>query len=68
METEFSLVRFKGDKEKADNVYKGIDPLTGDDIAEIIAFILERPKHVNISDLVVFPTAQASSTIVNRLD
>jgi NADP-dependent 3-hydroxy acid dehydrogenase YdfG len=68
VETEFSMVRFKGDKEKADNVYKGIDPLTGDDIAEIIAFILERPGHVNISDLVVFPTAQASSTIVNRLD
>ena len=68
VETEFSLVRFKGDQEKADSVYKGIDPLTGDDIAEIIAFILERPAHVNISDLVVFPTAQASSTIVNRLD
>ena len=66
VETEFSLVRFKGDQEKADGVYKGMDPLTGNDIAEIIAFVLECPPHVNISDLIVLPTAQASATIVNR--
>ena len=66
VETEFSEVRFKGDKERAANVYKGFDPLKPEDIADIIHFVVTRPYHVNIADLVVMPTAQASSTIVNK--
>lgn len=66
--TEFSEVRFKGDKTKAKNVYRGMEPLKGEDIAEVILFVLTRPSHVNISDLIVFPTAQASATIVARND
>jgi len=66
VQTEFSEVRFKGDKERAKLVYEGIDPLTGNDIAELIQFILSRPAHVNISDTVVFPAVQASSTLVDR--
>ena len=66
VETEFSNVRFKGDNEKADNVYKGFQPLKPEDIADIIYFVISRPSHVNIADLVVMPTAQASSTIVKK--
>lgn len=66
VETEFSLVRFKGDQEKAGTTYRGMTPLTPDDIAETILFVVTRPPHVNISDLTIFPTAQASSTMVNR--
>ncbi|RXP54303.1 SDR family NAD(P)-dependent oxidoreductase [Lutibacter sp. HS1-25] len=66
VETEFSEVRFKGDKEKAKNVYKGFDALQAQDIAEIIYFVISRPIHVNIEDLVVYPTAQASATILNK--
>lgn len=65
VETEFSKVRFKGDK-KADDVYKGFDALQAEDIAEIIYFVVSRPKHVNIADLLVYPTAQASTTILKR--
>lgn len=65
--TEFSEVRFKGDAARAANVYKGFTPLQPEDIADIIQFVLSRPYHVNIADLVVMPTAQASSTIVNRI-
>lgn len=68
VETEFSEVRFKGDKEKAQNVYKGFDALQGRDIAEIIYFVVSRPIHVNIEDLVVYPTAQASATILKKED
>jgi 3-hydroxy acid dehydrogenase / malonic semialdehyde reductase len=64
--TEFSNVRFKGDDEKAQNVYKGFSPLQAEDIADIIHFVVSRPYHVNIADLIVMPTAQASSGIVNR--
>jgi NADP-dependent 3-hydroxy acid dehydrogenase YdfG len=64
--TEFSNVRFKGDGEKAQNVYKGFSPLQAEDIADIIHFVVSRPYHVNIADLIVMPTAQASSGIVNR--
>ena len=64
--TEFSEVRFKGDKAKADSVYKGFDPLVAQDIAETIAFVLSRPAHVNIADLLILPTAQATSTLVNK--
>lgn len=66
VETEFSQVRFKGDDTRAAQVYQGFQPLTPEDIAEIIAFALSRPPHVNIADLVVMPTAQASSTIVRK--
>lgn len=66
VETEFSEVRFKGDAEKAEKVYKGFSPLQADDIADIIHFVVSRPYHVNIADLVVMSTAQASSTIVKR--
>ena len=65
VETEFSKVRFKGDK-IADSVYKGYKALQAKDIAEIIYFAVSRPPHVNIADLLVFPTAQASSTIVKK--
>ncbi|MCV9927777.1 SDR family NAD(P)-dependent oxidoreductase [Flavobacterium sp. LS1R49] len=66
VETEFSQVRFKGDADRASNVYKGFDPLQAEDIADIIHFVVSRPYHVNIADLVVMSTAQASSTIVKR--
>jgi NADP-dependent 3-hydroxy acid dehydrogenase YdfG len=65
VETEFSKVRFKGDK-IADNVYKGFKALQAEDIAEIIYFVISRPYHVNIADLLVFPTAQANSTTINK--
>ena len=66
VETEFSQVRFKGDLDRAETVYKGFQPLRPEDIAEIIHFVVTRPYHVNIADLVVMPTAQASSTIVKK--
>ena len=59
--TEFSLVRFKGDQQKADNVYIGFDPLLAQDIAETILFVVTRPAHVNIDDLLIMPTAQGSA-------
>tara|TARA_R110000796_G_scaffold183498_1_gene299896 strand:- start:28005 stop:28769 length:765 start_codon:yes stop_codon:yes gene_type:complete len=66
VETEFSEVRFKGDHKRAENVYKGFEPLQPEDIADIIHFVVTRPYHVNIADLIVMSTAQASSTIVNK--
>jgi 3-hydroxy acid dehydrogenase / malonic semialdehyde reductase len=66
VETEFSEVRFKGDVEKAKSVYSGYKALQAADIAEIIHFVITRPYHINIEDLVVYPTAQASATILNR--
>ncbi len=66
VETEFSNVRFKGDDQRADNVYKGFQPLTPEDIADIIHFVVTRPYHVNIADIVVMPTAQASATIIKK--
>ena len=66
VQTEFSEVRFKGDTEKANKVYEGFQPLKPEDVAEIIHFLVSRPPHVNIADLVVMATAQASSTIVNK--
>jgi NADP-dependent 3-hydroxy acid dehydrogenase YdfG len=65
-ETEFSVVRFKGNKEAADAVYSGFDPLTAIDIAETVYFAATRPAHVNLNDIVIMPTAQASSTILNK--
>lgn len=66
VETEFSAVRFKGDPERASIPYKGLQPLHGEDIADLILFALTRPTHVVVADLVVFPVAQASATVVNR--
>ena len=66
VETEFSTVRFKGDEDRAKGVYRGFQALKAEDIADIIRFVVTRPYHVNIADLVVFPTAQASSTIVKK--
>ncbi|HET8884843.1 MAG TPA: SDR family NAD(P)-dependent oxidoreductase [Salinimicrobium sp.] len=64
--TDFSKVRFKGDTERAESVYRDFDPLQPEDIAEIILFMVTRPAHVNIADLLVLPTAQANSTIVHK--
>jgi len=66
VETEFSDVRFKGDSKKARTVYSGYKALQAEDIADIIHFVVTRPYHVNIEDLVVYPTAQASATILNK--
>lgn len=66
VETDFSKVRFKGDTQKADKVYQGFDCLQAEDIADVIHFVVTRPYHVNIADLIVLSTAQASSTMVNR--
>ena len=66
VETEFSEVRFKGDKEKAAGVYQGFDALQAQDIAETIDFITSRPPHVNIEDVVIYPTAQANTTTLTR--
>jgi NADP-dependent 3-hydroxy acid dehydrogenase YdfG len=66
VETEFSLVRFKGDEARASSVYKGLTPLTGEDIADVIVYVLTRPDHVVLADITVFPKAQGSSTLVNR--
>lgn len=67
VDTEFSLVRFKGDTEKAKTVYQGLTPLYAEDIAEAVEFIVTRPKHVNINDMLIMPTAQATATITNRI-
>jgi 3-hydroxy acid dehydrogenase / malonic semialdehyde reductase len=64
--TEFSLVRFHGDKQKADNVYSGFNPLSAEDVAETILFMATRPDHVNIDDLTIMPTAQGSARDVIR--
>ncbi|MDQ2676680.1 MAG: SDR family NAD(P)-dependent oxidoreductase, partial [Actinomycetota bacterium] len=66
VETEFALVRFEGDTEKARQVYEGIQPLTAADVAETIAFAVTRPAHVNIDYLAVKPTAQATARDVHR--
>lgn len=66
VETEFSLVRYKGDSEAAANVYKGIQPLTNEDIADTILFAITRPPHVCLNDIVIMPTAQANARDVNR--
>lgn len=66
VETEFSIVRFKGDEQKAKQVYKGFTPLFAEDIAETILFVVTRAPHVNIDDILVMPTAQAYSRDFNR--
>ena len=66
VETNFSVVRFRGDKDKADNVYKGIRPLTGDDIAETVYFAASVPEYMQIAEMLVMPTYQATGTMVSR--
>lgn len=66
VETEFSEVRFKGDEQRAANVYKGVQPLTAADIADIIQFMVTRPPHVQIAEVIVFPAAQAAAATVRR--
>jgi len=66
-DTEFSIVRFKGDEKIAKSVYDGFQPLLANDIAETIYFVASRPSHVTINDLVIMPTAQASATIFHKV-
>jgi NADP-dependent 3-hydroxy acid dehydrogenase YdfG len=66
VETEFSIVRFDGDSDKAKKVYEGLQPLTPDDIAETIYWVTNRPPHVNINDIIITPTVQATATNVIR--
>ena len=66
VETEFSLVRFKGDADRSKTVYEVFDALKAEDIADLILFMATRPAHVNLADVLIFPTAQAASTMVNR--
>lgn len=61
VETEFSLIRFKGDKDKADSVYKGFTPLYGNDIADAVLYVVTRPEHVCVNDMIITATAQANS-------
>jgi len=66
VETEFSIVRFKGDRERAADVYRGLRPLTGDDVADAVFYVVNAPPHVNVLELLVLPTAQRSATVVHR--
>ncbi|MCK5408608.1 MAG: SDR family NAD(P)-dependent oxidoreductase, partial [Candidatus Krumholzibacteria bacterium] len=63
-ETEFSEVRFHGDKERAKSVYEGFEPLRGDDIADAVIYVVSTPKHVNVADMVVLPTAQRNPYVI----
>ena len=67
VETEFSLVRFKGDTEIADKVYQGYEPLKGEDVADAVYYIASLPPHVNINDLLIMPTAQANATTLHKI-
>ena len=66
VETNFSVVRFRGDKDRADNLYKGIKPLTGEDIAEVAYFAASAPEHMQVAEVLVMPTNQATGTIVSK--
>jgi NADP-dependent 3-hydroxy acid dehydrogenase YdfG len=66
VETEFSLVRFQGDRERASQVYKGFEPLRGEDVAHAVGFVADLPAHVNVDDLLIMPTAQASAGLIHR--
>jgi 3-hydroxy acid dehydrogenase / malonic semialdehyde reductase len=66
VETEFSIVRFHGDKEKAKAVYNNLTPLSPDDVAETVVWTASRPPHVQIAEMIIFPTAQASAAVVHR--
>ena len=66
VETDFSNVRFKGDNNRSEKVYQGYKALQADDIADIIEFVINRPSHVNIADILVLPQAQATSSIIDK--
>jgi NADP-dependent 3-hydroxy acid dehydrogenase YdfG len=66
VETEFSLVRFEGDEQRASDVYRGLQPLTAEDVADVIAFTVTRPAHVDIDYVGVKPTAQATAMVAHR--
>ncbi|HEY9845386.1 MAG TPA: SDR family oxidoreductase [Candidatus Caenarcaniphilales bacterium] len=66
VETEFSQVRFRGDTQRAKNIYKGLTPLTPEDVADVVVYCVTRPAHVNISEVLVMPTDQAGATLVHR--
>jgi NADP-dependent 3-hydroxy acid dehydrogenase YdfG len=66
VETNFSVTRFHGDKERADNVYQGIKPLSGDDIADVAYYAASAPAHVQIAEILVLATHQASGSMVYR--
>ncbi|MCL7969915.1 MAG: SDR family NAD(P)-dependent oxidoreductase [marine benthic group bacterium] len=66
VETEFSVVRFHGDEERAESVYEGFEPLTADDVADVVAFVATRPPHVNVHDVVLLPTAQRNVYVLDR--
>lgn len=66
VETEFSMVRFSGDENAAKAVYKGFEPLRPDDVADVVHYVTTLPPHVNINDLLIMPTAQASATVTHR--
>ncbi len=67
VETEFSEVRFRGDTERAKNVYSGLVPLTGEDVADAVVFAASRPQHIQCAEILLLPTDQASPTVVNRV-
>ena len=66
VQTHFSNVRFRGDDAKADNVYRGIKPLTGDDVADVVLYAANAPEHVQIAEVLIVPTHQANSYVVHR--
>jgi 3-hydroxy acid dehydrogenase/malonic semialdehyde reductase len=68
VETEFSLVRFRGDKERAAAVYRGFQPLTAEDVADAVLYVVNAPEHVNVLDMVILPTAQRNFYLVDRRD
>jgi NADP-dependent 3-hydroxy acid dehydrogenase YdfG len=66
VDTEFSLVRFKGDKQRVDRVYQGFTPLVADDIAEAVYYAISQPPHITIQDVLIMATAQADATMIHR--
>jgi NADP-dependent 3-hydroxy acid dehydrogenase YdfG len=66
VETEFSVVRFDGDADRASKVYEGLDPLTGDDIADAVVWVASRPANVQVAEVVILASAQVSATVAHR--
>jgi len=66
VQTEFSMVRFKNDKKKSNAVYKGVNPLSPEDVAGVIKYMIELPQNINLSDVTILPKSQASSTVIKR--